>query len=39
MDAVEAQLEDVGGDTAPYVDSTGGTYALGFGLGWEGPVG
>jgi beta-glucosidase len=38
MDAVEAQLEDVGGDTAPYVDSTGSTYALGFGLGWEGPV-
>lgn len=39
MDAVEAQLEDVGEDTAPYVDSAGNTYAFGFGLDWGGVIG
>lgn len=38
MDAVEAQLEDVGGDTAPYVDAAGHAYDVGFGLGWSGPL-
>lgn len=38
MDAVEAQLEDVGEDTEPYVDSAGHAYAFGFGLGWSGPL-
>ena len=39
MDAVEAQLEDVGDDTAPYVDATGNAYAFGFGLNWSGVIG
>ncbi len=39
MDAVEAQLEDVGGDTEPYVDAAGNAYAIGFGLGFAGAVG
>ena len=38
MDAVEAQLEDVGEDTAPYVDSAGNTYKFGFGLNFSGPI-
>lgn len=36
MDAVEAQLEDVGGDTEPYVDADGNAYGFGFGLGYAG---
>lgn len=38
MDAVEAQLEDVGRDTEPYVDSAGNAYAFGFGLDFSGPI-
>ena len=38
MDAVEAQLEDVGEDMTPYVDSAGNTYAFGFGLNWKGRI-
>ncbi|WP_245643335.1 glycoside hydrolase family 3 N-terminal domain-containing protein [Sanguibacter suarezii] len=38
MDAVEAQLEDVGGDTEPYVDSAGNAYAFGFGLSYSGAI-
>ncbi len=38
MDAVEAQLEDVGEDTAPYVDSIGNTYSFGFGLNYAGVI-
>jgi beta-glucosidase len=38
MDAVEAQLEDVGGDTEPYVDAAGNAYGIGFGLGYGGVV-
>lgn len=38
MDAVEAQLEDVGGDTEPYTDAAGNVYAIGFGLGYGGVV-
>ena len=38
MDAVEAQLEDVGEDMTPYVDSAGNTYAFGFGLDWKGHI-
>ena len=34
MDAVEAQLEDVGEDVVPYTDSMGNTYSYGFGLRW-----
>lgn len=37
MDAVEAQLEDVPHDTAPYVDSSGNSYDYGFGLSWSAP--
>ena len=39
MDAVEAQLEDVGEDMTPYVDSLGNTYDFGFGLDWKGRIG
>ncbi|AKT51629.1 glycoside hydrolase family 3 protein [Arsenicicoccus sp. oral taxon 190] len=39
MDAVEAQLEDVGQDMTPYRDSQGNTYAFGYGLGWKGVLG
>jgi beta-glucosidase len=39
MDAVEAQLEDVGGDTEAYVDSSGNAWGFGFGLGWVRAVG
>ena len=39
MDAVEAQLEDVGQDMTPYVDSLGNTYSFGFGLNWKGRIG
>lgn len=39
MDAVEAQLEDVGQDMTPYVDSLGNTYDFGFGLDWKGRIG
>jgi beta-glucosidase len=35
---VEAQLEDVGGDTEPYVDAAGNAYGIGFGLGYGGVV-
>lgn len=38
MDAVEAQLEDVGEDTEPYVDVAGNAYAFGFGLNFNGPI-
>lgn len=38
MDAVEAQLEDVGEDTEPYVDAAGHAYRFGFGLGYGGPI-
>ncbi|GEL48425.1 beta-glucosidase [Cellulomonas hominis] len=38
MDAFEAQLEDVGGDTEPYVDAAGNAYGIGFGLGYGGVV-
>lgn len=38
MDAVEAQFEDVGEDTEPYVDSAGHAYAFGFGLDFSGPI-
>ena len=38
MDAVEAQLEDVGEDMTPYRDSMGNTYSFGFGLGWKGVI-
>lgn len=38
MDAVEAQLEDVGEDTEPYVDSAGNAYEFGFGLSYSGPI-
>lgn len=38
MDAVEAQLEDVGEDTEPYVDSAGNSYTFGFGLSYAGPI-
>lgn len=36
MDAVEAQLEDVGQDQRPYVDSARHVYAFGYGLNWRG---
>ncbi|WP_158372658.1 glycoside hydrolase family 3 N-terminal domain-containing protein [Cellulosimicrobium cellulans] len=39
MDAVEAQLEDVGEDTDPYVDAAGNAWVFGFGLGHSGPLG
>jgi beta-glucosidase len=39
MDAVEAQLEDVGEDTEPYVDAAGHAWAFGFGLDHAGPIG
>lgn len=38
MNAVEAQLEDVGMDTTPYVDTMGNTYSFGFGLNWRGRI-
>lgn len=38
MDAVEAQLEDVGEDVTPYVDEQGNTYGFGFGLSWKGVI-
>ena len=38
MDTVEAQLEDVGEDVEPYVDSAGNTYSVGFGLNYAGPI-
>ena len=38
MDAVEAQLEDVGEDTEPYVDSAGNAYLFGFGLNYSGVI-
>ena len=38
MDAVEAQLEDVGRDAESYVDSAGNTYEFGFGLNHSGPI-
>lgn len=38
MDAVEAQLEDVGEDHETYVDADGNDYAFGFGLDWSGPL-
>lgn len=39
MDAVEAQLEDVGEDMTPYRDSAGNAYEFGFGLNWRGVIG
>lgn len=39
MDAVEAQLEDVGEDTETYVDGEGNDYKYGFGLNWSGVIG
>lgn len=38
MDAVEAQLEDVGEDMKAYKDSAGNVYAFGFGLDWKGRI-
>lgn len=38
MDAVEAQLEDVGEDMTPYRDSAGHAYRFGFGMDWRGPI-
>ena len=38
MDAVEAQLEDLGQDTEPYIDSLGNAYLFGFGLNFSGPI-
>jgi beta-glucosidase len=38
MDAVEAQLEDVGEDAEAYVDAAGNEYAFGFGLNWSGVI-
>jgi beta-glucosidase len=39
MDAVEAQLEDVGEDMTPYRDSDRNYYSFGFGLSWKGVLG
>lgn len=39
MNAVEAQLEDVGEDMVPYRDSAGHYYRFGFGLNWQGVLG
>ncbi|XBH21977.1 glycoside hydrolase family 3 N-terminal domain-containing protein [Jonesiaceae bacterium BS-20] len=36
MDTVEANLEDVAFDVAPYVDAAGNSYEFGFGLGCGG---
>lgn len=36
METVEASLEDVSGDTEPYVDSAGNAYEFGFGLDADG---
>jgi beta-glucosidase len=38
MDAVEAQLEDLGEDTDPYVDPAGNAWTFGFGLDHDGPI-
>ena len=38
MDAVEAQLEDVGEDMRSYRDSKGHVYRFGFGLDWKGVI-
>ncbi|ROR73902.1 glycoside hydrolase family 3 protein [Bogoriella caseilytica] len=38
MDAVEAQLEDVGEDHETYVDSAGNDWSFGFGLNWSGLI-
>lgn len=38
MDAVEAQLEDVGEDMKAYRDSVGHVYRFGFGLDWKGVI-
>ncbi|MFV0451795.1 MAG: glycoside hydrolase family 3 N-terminal domain-containing protein [Propioniciclava sp.] len=38
MDAVEAQAEDVGEDTEPYVDPVGRVWRFGYGLDWEGVI-
>ncbi|GAA4890189.1 hypothetical protein GCM10025789_03330 [Tessaracoccus lubricantis] len=38
MEAVEAQLEDVGEDMEAYVDSAGNMYDYGFGLNYAGPI-
>ncbi|MDN5564650.1 MAG: glycoside hydrolase family 3 C-terminal domain-containing protein, partial [Luteococcus sp.] len=38
MDAVEAQLEDVGEDMTPYRDSQGHVYTFGYGLNWKGVI-
>lgn len=38
MDAVEAQLEDVGEDMTPYRDSAGHVYSFGYGLNWKGQL-
>ncbi|MFV0451125.1 MAG: hypothetical protein ACK5LS_02600, partial [Propioniciclava sp.] len=38
MNAAEAQLEDVGDDTEPYVDSDGHIYTFGYGLNWKGVI-
>ncbi|GAB3186398.1 glycoside hydrolase family 3 protein [Nesterenkonia suensis] len=38
MEAVEAQLEDVGEDHETYVDADGNDYTFGFGLDWSGPL-
>lgn len=39
MNAVEAQLEDVGQDMTAYRDSAGNTYTFGYGLNWKGVIG
>ena len=39
MNAVEKQLEDVGEDMKPYVDSVGHKYLFGYGLNWRGVIG
>lgn len=38
MDAVEAQLEDVGEDHETYVDSAGNDWSFGYGLNWSGVI-
>lgn len=38
MDTVEAQLEDVGRDMNPYIDSEGNSYDFGYGLNYNGII-
>ncbi|MDF9824048.1 beta-glucosidase [Breznakia sp. PF5-3] len=38
MDTVEANLEDVGEDVIPYLDTQGNTYDVAYGLNWAGLI-